>query len=132
MFCPIAVSLKGNTKESFQFDCDEISYSLVEKTLQDNRIDRFEFLSSLELRQRPLTSFTRADYSLFAIAQHSPQTMSNVHNVTYGKILNESLFTSVDSFLTIIALCSLKMSIKSSRILKWNAGVRICFGQKKN
>lgn len=64
-------------------------------------------------------------------AKHSPQTMSKVHNVTYGKILKESLFTSVDSFLTIIALCSLKMSIKSSRILKWKAGVRICLGDER-
>lgn len=55
--------------------------------------------------------------------------MSKVHNVTYGKMLNESLFSSVDNFRTKIALCSLKMSMKSSRILKWKAGVKICFGR---
>lgn len=59
---------------------------------------------------------------------HLPQTMSNVHNVTYGNMLNESLLTSFDNFLTKVALCSLKISIKSSRILKWNAGVKIYFG----
>lgn len=61
---------------------------------------------------------------------NSPQTMSNVHSVTYGKMLNESLFSSVDSFRTRIALCSLKMSMKSSRILKWNAGVKIYFWKR--
>lgn len=63
------------------------------------------------------------------LKRHLPQTMSNVHKVTYGNILNESLFTSFDSFLTKVALCSLKISIKSSRILKWNAGVKIYFGE---
>lgn len=57
--------------------------------------------------------------------------MSNVVSVTYGKILKESLLSSVDNFRTKIALCSLKMSIKSSRILKWNAGVKIYFGWNK-
>jgi hypothetical protein len=41
-------------------------------------------------------------------------------------MLNESLLISRDSFLTNTALCSLKMSMKSSRILKWNDGVKIC------
>lgn len=54
-----------------------------------------------------------------------PHTMSKVQSVTYGNTLNESLPSSFSSLFTRIALCSQKMSIKSSRILKWNAGVRI-------
>lgn len=54
-----------------------------------------------------------------------PQTMSRVQSVTYGNTLNDSLFNSFFNFLTNIALCSWKTSIKSSKILKWNAGVKI-------
>lgn len=57
--------------------------------------------------------------------------MSNVHNVTYGNMLNESLLTSASNFDTIITLCSRNTSIKSSKILKWNAGVKIYKERKK-
>jgi hypothetical protein len=52
--------------------------------------------------------------------------MSKVQWVTYGKMLKPaSLLISRFNLLTRIELCSRNTSIKSSRILKWNAGVRI-------
>lgn len=77
------------------------------------------------MRPKDENQLKRSHYNL-------PQTMSNVQSVTYGKMLNESLFTSFDNFRTKIALCSLKMSMKSSKILKWKAGVRICFEENGN
>lgn len=57
-----------------------------------------------------------------------PQMISSVHLVTKGNMLKPccplTAWTWV-SFCTRTWLCSLKMSIKSSRTLKWKAGVSI-------
>lgn len=63
--------------------------------------------------------------------KNSPQMMSSVQRATYGKrlILSRLLATmswwASFNFSTSTTLCLLKMSIKSSKILKWNVGVNI-------
>ena len=63
--------------------------------------------------------------------ENPPQMMSSVQRATYGKRLILSRLLATMSWWaslnlsTNTTLCLLKMSIKSSRILKWNVGVNI-------
>lgn len=57
---------------------------------------------------------------------NAPQIMSNVHKVMYLNKLNpSSLSATCDNLFTKTALCSWNTSMKSSKILKWNVGVKI-------
>lgn len=55
----------------------------------------------------------------------SPQMMSRVHSVTKGKMLSSLFLTTAwRNLFTRMRLCSSNTCRKSSRILKWNAGVK--------
>jgi len=88
---------------------------------------QFLFIRPIKIKPMPNNSLHRSEYK----RENPPQMMSSVQRATYGKRLILSRWLATMSwwasfnFWTNTTLCLLKMSIKSSKILKWNVGVNI-------
>lgn len=76
----------------------------------------------LQITSKIHLSFSSVHIRIHKIYCKLPQIISRAHRFVYGTISNDLLLISELNWSTKIAACSLKISTKASKFLKWKAG----------